>query len=328
MVIDAHWHLSCQQAADQAAKVDQVKAGDYAGGVKDLTAAINRERGVIWNRKMCDPHEQVADLDAAGIDIAILQPPPIGYYYWTEPALGAELSRMVNENTAEFLGHYPERFMGWATVPMQDPEQAAAEARHAVKNLGLVGITLNSNINGLGLDEEQFRPFFAEVHELGVPIFIHPGNPLGAERLSNYYLTNFLGFPTDTTLCATQLIFGGVFDLFPDLKLCLAHGGGVLPFLLGRLEHGYAQRPEAQEHCQHPFSYYMKNIFVDTVVFRAKTLQFVMETMPAGHVFYGTDYPFDMADMGVGTIKEAVTDQEILEQVLSGTISSLIGRSE
>ncbi len=327
MILDAHWHLICPQAAKRCAELDPVKAEDYAGGVNQQTARINQERGQDWSRKMSDPEEQLEDMDRAGIDLAVLQPPPIGYYYWTEPAVGAELARLVNQNTADFIAKYPQRFLGWATVPLQDPELAAAEVRFAVRELKLSGITLTSNVNGHGLDERMFDPFWAAVQELDAPLFIHPGNPPGAERLANYYLTNFLGFPMDTTLAAVSMVFGGVFDRFPDLKLCLAHAGGVLPFLLGRLEHGQAQRPEAQEKCQHPFSHYLKNIYVDTVTFSVPTLRYVLSMMPPGHVFFGTDYPFDMADMeGVSLVKEAIGhDQALTDQVFCGVMAGLLG---
>jgi aminocarboxymuconate-semialdehyde decarboxylase len=302
-----------------------VKAHDYTGGVKGFTAEINRERSRIWNRKMADPDEQVADLDAAGIDIAILQPPPVGYYYWTEPAIGAELSRMVNENTARFIRRYPDRFLGWATVPLQDVEKAIEETKYAVLTLKLSGVTIASGVNGHGLDEEEFLPFFTAVEELDVPIFIHPSNPPGVERMENYYLTNLLGFPVDTTLAAALLVFGGVFDHCPSLRVCLAHAGGVLPFLLGRFEHGQAERPEMQECCLHSFSYYLRNIYVDVITFRPETLRFVLSSMPEGHVFLGSDYPFDMADKdAISTVRSAISDQTVLEQIFSRTIASLI----
>lgn len=326
MIFDAHWHLICPQAAQRCAELDPVKAGDYAGGVNEQTARINRERGLVWSRKMSDPEEQLRDMDEAGIDMAMLQPPPIGYYYWTEPEVGAELSRMVNQNTARFIGEHPERFLGWATVPLQDPWLAAAEARHAVRELKLSGITMTSNVNGRGLDEESLDPFWEAVQELDVPLFIHPGTPPGAERLANYYLTNFLGFPMDTTLAAVSMVFGGVFDRFPGLKVCLAHAGGVLPFLLGRLEHGQAQRPEAREKCRHPFNHYLKNLYVDTVTFSVPTLRYVISMLPPGHVFFGTDYPFDMADMeGVSLVKESVgQDERLLAEVFCGVMAGLL----
>ena len=326
MILDAHWHLICPRAAEYCAKIDPVKANDYAGGVSTLSARINQERGRVWSRKMSDAEEQIVDLENSGIDMAMLQPPPIGYYYWTKPRDGAQLARMVNENTAEFVAKHPDRFLGWATVPLQDPELAAAEAGHAVRKLKLSGITMTSNVNGRGLDDVGFDPFWKTVQDLNVPVFIHPGNPPGAERLSDYYLTNFLGFPMDTTLAAVSMVFGGVFDRFPDLKVCLAHAGGVLPFLLGRLEHGQAQRPEARDRCNHPFSHYLKNLYVDTVTFSVPTLRYVISMLPPGHVFFGTDYPFDMADMeGVARVREAVgNDEEQMQQVFYGVMAGIL----
>ena len=173
------------------------------------------------------------------------------------------------------------------------------------------------------------RPFFLsfeKVEDLGVPIFIHPNNPAGVERIRNYYLANFLGLPLESTIAAAQLVLGGVLDRFPKLKICLSHAGGVLPFLTGRLEHGQGVRPEAQTHYQHPFSYYLKNFYVDTITFRADTLRFVLEMMPPGHVFTGTDYPYDMADADpVGSVKAAVKDQGLLDAIFWKNLAAVLG---
>jgi aminocarboxymuconate-semialdehyde decarboxylase len=164
------------------------------------------------------------------------------------------------------------------------------------------------------------------VEELGVPIFIHPNNPAGVERIRNYYLANFIGLPVESTITAAQLVFGGVLDRFPKLKICLSHAGGVLPFLVGRLEHGQAERPESQDHCRHPFSYYLKNFYVDTITFRPDTLRFVLELMPEGHVFLGTDYPYDMADTDpVGSVKAAVKDEGQRNRILGGNLAAVLG---
>jgi aminocarboxymuconate-semialdehyde decarboxylase len=185
-----------------------------------------------------------------------------------------------------------------------------------------------SNVNGHGFDEEQFQPFFEKVEELDVPIFIHPNNPAGTERVGKYYLANFAGYPLESTVTAGQLVFGGVLDRYPKLKICLSHAGGVLPFLLGRLEHGQSVRPEAQEHCKHPFHHYLRNFYVDTITFRADTLRFVLEIMPEGHVFMGTDYPYDMADTDpVGSVKGAVTDKDLQGRIFGENLGVVMGLS-
>jgi len=247
------------------------------------------------------------------------------FFYWAEPAAAAELARMVNEFTAQEVRKRPAQWVGLATLPLQDTGLAVRELTHAVNNLGLKGVVMGSNVNGRGFDEEAFLPFFAKVEELGVPIFIHPNNPAGIERIRNYYLANFLGLPLESTITAAHLVFGGILDRFPNLKICLSHAGGVLPFLVGRLEHGQAERPEARERCKHPFSYYLKNFYCDTITFRPDTLRFVLELMPPGHVFLGTDYPYDMADTDpVGALKAAVQDKAQWPPILAGNLAALI----
>jgi aminocarboxymuconate-semialdehyde decarboxylase len=258
--------------------------------------------------------------------MAILEPSPIEFYYRAKPAIGAELFRMINENTAQFTNSYPERLLGLATIPLQDIDLAIEELNYAIENLDLKGVAMVSNINGQGFDEEQFLPFFEEVERRNLPIFIHPTNPLEAQRLHKYYLINFIGFPMETTIFATQLVFGGVLDRYPHLKICLAHSGGVLPFLLGRLEHGHSVRPEAQENSKHPFKYYLRNFYVDSITFHPEILHFVISIMPEGHVFMGTDYPFDMADMApISTVRSALSDKVLINDILGKNVSRIMG---
>jgi len=233
---------------------------------------------------------------------------------------------MVNEYTALGVRQHPEYFLGLATVPLQDADLAVRELTYAVRELGLKGVVTGSDVNGHGFDEEQFLPLFEKVEEFDIPIWIHPNNPAGTERVRNYYLANFLAFPMESAVTAAQLVFGGVLDRYPKLKFCLSHAGGVLPFLLGRLEHGQSQRPEAQGKCEHPFSYYMKNFYVDTITFRADTLRFVLEIMPEGHVFMGTDYPYDMADTDpVGSVQAAVADENLQIKIFGENLATLMG---
>jgi len=325
--IDGHRHIVLKEAIAAASKVNPIKSSHiYPSGVNERSEQINRGKGGQWDRKMGDLEENLADLNAAGMDIGVLQPTQTLFYYWAEPAAAAELARMVNEFTAQEVRKRPTRWIGLATLPLQETELALSELSHAVKNLGLRGVVMGSNVNGRSFDEEAFLPFFAKVEELGVPIFIHPNNPAGIERIRDYYLANFLGLPMESAITAAHLVFGGVLDRFPNLKICLSHAGGVLPFLVGRLEHGQSVRPEAQERCRHPFSYYLKNFYVDTITFRPDTLRFVMELMPPGHVFLGTDYPYDMADTDpVGSVQSAIRDEAQRSAVLSGNLTAIFG---
>jgi aminocarboxymuconate-semialdehyde decarboxylase len=327
-VIDGHRHLLCPEAHQRAMSLDPVKAGDYLDGAYEDSAVINRDRAPAWNLRMSDMSAHLTDLLDAGIDGGVLGPPPVGFYYWAEASSGADLARMVNENTARLLSENPDRFLGLATLPLQDVGLAVRELDYAVRTLRLHGVAMASNVNGQGLDEERFIPFFEAVEALGLPVYIHPHQAPGADRMRKYYLINFLGYPVASTLAAAQLIFGGVLDRFPKLKVALAHAGGVLPFLLGRFEHGRLVRPEAQRKCQRPVGAYLENFYVDTITFRPETLRFVLETMPEGHVFLGTDYPFDMGDLnGVKSVTVAVENPHQQKQILGDNLKRLMGIS-
>jgi aminocarboxymuconate-semialdehyde decarboxylase len=325
--MDGHRHVHFEEAMTAASKLDPVKSINiYPSGVDERSEQINRKKAVEWSRKMSDFNENIADLKAAGMDMAILQPTQTMFFYWAEAAAAAELARMVNENTAKGVSENPDHFLGLATLPLQDVDLAIKELTYAVQELGLKGVVTGSNVNGHGFDEDQFQAFFEKVEALDVPIFVHPNSPAGTERVGYYYLANFLAYPLESAVMAAQLVFGGVLDRYPNLKICLSHAGGVLPFLLGRLEHGQSVRPEAQEKCKHPFSYYLKNFYVDTITFRADTLRFVLEIMPEGHVFMGTDYPYDMADTDpVGSVKAAVGDEDLQNKIFGENLSQVMG---
>ena len=329
MKIDGHRHVVLPEAIKVASKLDPDRSSNiYPSGLQEKSGEINRQKGVEWDRKMSDLDENLSDLKAAGMDRAVLQPTQTMFFYWAETAAAAELTRMVNEYTAQGVQKYPESFAGLATVPLQDVDLAIKELTHAVQELGLKGVVTGSHINGQGFDEEQFQPFFEKVEALDVPIFIHPSSPAGIERVRNYYLANFLAYPLESTVAAAQLVFGGVLDRYPNLKFCLSHAGGVLPFLLGRLEHGQSVRAEAQEHCKHPFHHYLKNFYVDTITFRPDTLRFVLEIMPEGHVFMGTDYPYDMADTDpVDSVRSAVKDKDLQGKIYGANLSTVMGLS-
>lgn len=328
-IIDGHRHIHLEEASKVASKLDPLKSTSiYPPGIQKETAEINKRKGVDWSRKMSDFDENMADLKGAGLDMGILQPTQTMFFYWAEPSAAAELARMMNEYTAEGVRRYPEAFVGLATLPLQDIELAVKELSYAIEQLGLSGVVTGSNVNGDGFDKEQFYPLFERLEELNVPMFIHPNAPAGTERVPRYYIVNFLAYPLESTITAAQLVFGGVLDRYPNLKICLSHAGGVLPFLLGRLEHGQSVRPEAQEYCKNAFHYYLRNFYVDTITFRPDTLKFVLNVMPEGHVFMGTDYPYDMADPDpVGSVEATVADATLREEIFGRNLSAVMGLS-
>jgi len=324
--IDGHRHIYCPAAMTAASKIDAEKAASiYPSGIEKMTIEVNQKKGAEWSRKMGNFEENIEDMKGAGIEIGVLQPTQTMFFYWAEASAGAELARMVNEFTAEWVRQKPDEFVGLATLPLQQVELAIKELDHAVKTLGLRGVVTGSNVNGHGFDEERFRPFFERVEELDVPIFIHPSSPGGIRRVRRYYMVNYLALPLETTIAAVQLALGGVLDRYPELKICLSHAGGVLPFLLGRIEHGQSVRPESHQYCEHAFSYYLKNFYLDTITHHPGILRFVLDIIPPGHAFMGTDYPYDMADTNpIGTVEAAVEDVKLRKGVLGGNLSAVL----
>ena len=173
---------------------------------------------------------------------------------------------------------------------------AMKELDRAVNELGLSGVQILTNINGRDLDDPELMPFYEEVEKLDVPVFIHPLGVAGAERMKKYYLANLIGNPLDTTLAAAHIIFGGVLEKFPGLKFCLAHGGGNLPYIRGRLEHGYEVRPECKVAIQQPPSHYLPLMYFETITHFLPALDYLITSVGADKVMLGTDYPHDMAD--------------------------------
>ena len=325
LIIDGHRHLICPQAFSMARELRTDKSR-MDTSLNQASVKVNAQKGKEWSRKMTDFNEHTSDMASTGIDIGVVWPPPTDFLHWTESADAATLTRLMNEYTAEKVDQFPDSLVGLAVLPMQDEGLAITELNHAINTLGLRGVALMSTLNGSGLDEKQYHNIYKNIEKLDVPIFIHPDVPYKNQRLRDYYLTNFVGFPMESTIAACQLVFGGVLDQCPELKICLVHGGGALPFLLGRVEHGQGVRPESSEKCQHPFTYYLKNFYVDSVVFQPEILRFVISILPDGHVFLGTDYPFDMAEPDpVSLVKKATPDDpEAQEQLLGGTLVKLL----
>lgn len=321
--IDGHRHILCTAAHEFARSIDPKRYEQLYPGVDPESEKTNRERDLVWNRKMADPEENAADMMAAGMDFGVLQPSPVSYYYWAEGESGAKLARMTNEFTAGVVARLPERFCGVATLPMQDTRKTLDELAYAARTLNLKGVAIGSNVRGKGYDDAEFFPVFEKINEMNLPIFIHPNDPEGTERLKNYYLLNSLGMTLETTATAAIFVFSGMLDRLEKLKIFLMHAGGTLPFLLGRLEHTQKVRPETSKNCRHRFTHYLKHFYVDTITFKTETLRFTAEVMPPGHVYMGTDYPYDMSDVDpIGSVEAAFEDPVQRERVFHQNISS------
>lgn len=277
-------------------------------------------------RKMTSLEERLRDMDAMGVDMQVLSPSPNQYYYWADPDLAKEIVRLQNEQIAEVSSLLPDRFTGLGTIALQHPDLSVEQLTHAVKTYGLKGIEISTAVNGLDLADAKFEKFWAKADELGCVVFIHPlGTSLG-ERVNQFYLTNIIGQPLETTIALSNLIFGGVLDRNPGVKIIAAHGGGYLPAYIGRSDHGYQVRPEAGNIKKKP-SEYLKQIYFDSLVYAPEQLQNLIAQVGASQIVVGTDYAFDMGDYDVHELIESLNslDENERAAILGGNAKRILG---
>jgi aminocarboxymuconate-semialdehyde decarboxylase len=278
--------------------------------------------------KLTDVEQRLRDMDAMGVDIQVVSPSPTQYYYWADPELAREHVRLQNEQIAELCARHPDRFAGLGMVALQHPELSVEQLEHGVRTLGLRGVEVSSSVNGLELANDAFARFWRKAEELGCLVFLHPlGTSLG-ERVNQHYLANIVGQPLETTIALSQLIFGGVLDRHPGVKICAAHGGGYLPSYVGRSDHGYRVRPESQQAKRAP-SAYLKQLYFDNLVYTPEAIRHLVNEVGASQLVVGTDYPFDMGSYDVHALVEAVPGLSESERaaILGGNALRLLGLS-
>jgi aminocarboxymuconate-semialdehyde decarboxylase len=273
---------------------------------------------------------KIAAMDRKGIDISVISPAPPTFTYWAERDLAIEVTRLVNDGVAEMVSARTERLRGMGILPMQYPDAAVAELERIVGTHGFRAIEIGTGIEGVKLTNERFAPVLRRAAELGVFILAHPyyiGNKAGLE---DYYLTNLIGNPLETTLMVADLMFSGTLDQLPDLKIGLAHGGGFVPYQIGRLVHGHKVRSETRAKTATSPLDLLRRFYFDSVVFEPQALAYLARLVGAERVFLGTDAPFDMGDEDpLETLAEApgLTGTE-RTQIAGETALRLLGEAE
>lgn len=296
--IDIHCHYFNQAVA---AKVAHLNPAQYEPSVvfaNALTREVNARQIRDRHHKLSTIETRLKDMDRMGIDIQAISPSPNQTYYWTEPELGADLARLVNDRLAEIVATWPDRFVALGTVPLQNVELALAELERCVKELGLRGVEINPSVNGMDLTDPRLRleKFFAKVQALDAVIFMHPIGFTQGERLVDHYFNNVIGNPMETTIATSHLIFDGVMQRNPKLKIVLPHAGGYLAHYWARMDHAYRARPDCRTVIKKAPSSYLKKMYFDTISFNPQMLRHMIDQYGVGQLLLGTDYPYDMGE--------------------------------
>lgn len=268
---------------------------------------------------------RIADMDAMGVDVQVVSPSPNQYYHWADTALASRIVQVQNEHIAALCAQHPERLRGLGTVALQHPELAAAQLHDAVGRLGLHGVEISTSVGGHELADPVLEPFWRAADETGCVVFIHPLGTSAFERLNRHYLTNVIGQPLETTIALSHLIFSGLLDRFANLRILAAHGGGFLPFYLGRSQHAARVRPEAGR-MRHAPADYLRRLWFDSVVYEPAAVRHLIDAVGLSQVVLGTDYPFDMGSYEPGALVAAVPGLDATGQaaILAGNAARLL----
>ncbi|MEQ8967563.1 MAG: amidohydrolase family protein [Azospirillaceae bacterium] len=296
MVIDCHTHTICPAVNAMVADAIGPDSVPYQRDMTPESKARDAEQAPELGVKFTDPDRRRADMAAMGVDRQIVAPAPGQQHYWAPRDLLIEISRAQNDTVAALVAGDPGRFTGLGTLPMTDTDAAVAEAERGVGDLGLRGFQIDTRVLDRELSDPSLDPLYAALAKLGVGLMIHPLGFSHGQRLGPYFMVNSLAQPLEETIAFNHLVFGGVLDRHPGLKVYIAHGGGFAPFYIGRFDHAWRVRPEVRRCCAEPPSAYLDRLWYDTCVFRPDHVETLVDLVGVDRVMMGSDYPFDMGD--------------------------------
>lgn len=267
-----------------------------------------------------DAETRMKECDHHRVNVQVLSTVPVMFGYWAKPKDCLEVSKFLNDHIAEIVQRYPKRFIGLGTIPLQDPDLAILEMERCRK-IGLPGVQIGSHVNEWNLDAAELFPVFAAAEKSGTAIFVHPWEMMGQEKMKKYWLPWLVGMPAETSRAICSMIFGGVFERLPNLRVAFAHGGGSFPATIGRIQHGFDCRPDLVAIDNNvPPQNYLGKFYLDSLVHDGDMLKHIVKLVGANRVALGSDYPFPLGENVPGTLIESLNfDDETIERLLNGT---------
>ncbi|MBK6931774.1 MAG: amidohydrolase [Saprospirales bacterium] len=326
--IDMHTHLLPERLPNFANKFGY---GDFIHLEHHRQGFARMMKGNAFFREIgnnCwDPQVRIDEYMAYKTPVQVVCTIPVMFSYWAKPADCLSLSQFLNDHLAGVVDDYPEHYIALGTLPMQDTELALQELQR-LKEMGFPGVQIGSNVNQINLSEAQFFPIFEACQELNMAVFIHPWEMMGQEYMPKYWLPWLVGMPAETSRAVCSLIFGGILERLPKLRFCFAHAGGSFLPTIGRIQHGYECRPDlvAIDNKQSP-RHYLGKFWVDSATHDPQLLRFILDVAGEDRVCLGTDYPFPLGDLEIGTFIEKMNlPESILEKIFyKNTLEWLYG---
>ena len=277
-----------------------------------------------------DPEARLHDCRQTGVDMQVLSPIPVLFHYWAEGQHAYDTARFFNDHISSIVHRYPTRFDGLGTLPMQEPELAVKELERCMHELGLSGVEIGTHVNELNLDAEELFPIFQRAEELGAAIFVHPWDMMGKSEMEKYWLPWLVGMPAETSRAICSMIFGGIFERLPKLRVAFAHGGGSFPGTVSRVQHGFDVRPDLCAVNDHKAPKdYLGHFYLDSLVHDKTMLKYLIDLVGANRVALGSDYPFPLGEHIPGKIIESMdVSDSIKDRLLHGTALEWLGKKQ
>jgi aminocarboxymuconate-semialdehyde decarboxylase len=325
--IDMHTHILPKTMPNWTEKFGYGKfihLEPNSDGSANMMQGGNFFRRIVEN--CWDENLRIQEYQQYATQVQVVCTIPVMFSYWAEPKDCAELSRFLNDHIAELVQRFPKNYLGLGTVPMQDHDEALKELER-IKSIGLLGIQIGSNINDKNLSEEEFFPIFETCSRLGLAVMVHPWQMMGFDSMKKYWLPWLVGMPAETSRAACSMIFGGVLERLPNLRVCFSHAGGSFLPTLGRIEHGFKCRPDlvAVDNDVNPRNY-LRKFWVDSITHDIDALKYILKMQGSKRVCLGSDYPFPLGDLEIGAfIEESDLSQHEIDDIFCNATLEWLG---